>query len=76
MTTDRPSIAELQRDIAIVDDDNAHGKSWSVAADRVCDAAPVFLKIAAAALAWHASDDEDRADELEALIAAIAKVRQ
>ncbi len=37
--------------------------------------APVLLEIVAAALAYIESDDEDRADEVDRLIAALSKVR-
>lgn len=59
-TDDRPSIAELQR-----------RPMGSAAMHQI----PVLLEIAAAALAFLSSDDEDRAAEIDDLIAAAAKVR-
>lgn len=67
-TTDKPSIAELQRAV-----EERRGLASLIA---VLAAAPVLLEIVAAGKAWEASDDEDRADELDALLAALAKVRQ
>lgn len=39
------------------------------------NAAPVLLEIAKTALEWAESDDEDRQAELDALLAALVKVR-
>lgn len=50
---------------------------WMAAgAVAVLRAAPALLEIAAAALAWAGSDDEDRQGELDAMLAALSKVRQ
>lgn len=46
---DRPSTAQLQRDVARI---TAGESGWTYSRDRLIEAAPVLLEIAAAALAW------------------------
>lgn len=73
-TDDRPSIAELQQLERELED--AEGVHLEARRAELLYAVPDLLEIAAAAPAWAESDDEDRAAELDALLAAIAKVRR
>lgn len=76
----RPSIAELQR----MERDDFSPAPWEVlehwsrsdlAKVRLRNAAPLLLEIAAAALDWLGSEDDDRAPETARLEAALGKVR-